>query len=558
MQGLPSLRFAIGNAMSRIIHAGLTGAAILMVSIVGTAQAAVPAQQSAAASAAQVAFHELQQDIAIAELLDTLRTRALHGRVLFRDVRVVNPDTGVVTTGQAVLVSDRTIQWVGDNAGAPSPSDSQVVPGHGRYLIPGLVDMHVHTNNAGDLLLDLSAGVTTVRDMAGFPWMLKMRDAINNGAMLAPTFYVAGPLFNQFALQGYAVTPIDSVDARRMVRQQAACGYDFIKVWNILPRPMFDAIAEEALLMGMDLVGHVPHDISVRHAAQAGMRTMEHLKGFLNDATLELGDTDYGAAVDGPPVWITPTLYTNRAHARPHGDEARALLAEARYRYVPLRKRLSWSRSADQPEGSSDALMRKAQPILAEIMRKLEAEHAHFLAGTDSASFPFEVRGFALLEELALLHQAGLRPQEALRAATSEPARAMRDPHSFGLIENGMRADLVLLEADPLENIAAVTQNDGVMAHGLWLTRADLDAALASLGRIYAESDDSVSITPETIGALLAKLKAASKKGFVFPADEIAAAAQASASGGAPQQIASLNALAFDPTTWPCADVRPK
>lgn len=544
--------------MPRIVQARLTGNAILLtLLIVGAARAGVPPQPPPATSEAQIAFHALQQDVAVAALLDILRTHALHGHVLFRDVRVVNPDTGTVTAGQAVLVSDRTIQWVGNDADAPAQPDSQTVLGHGRYLIPGLVDMHVHTNNAGDLLLDLSAGVTSVRDMAGFPWMLKMRDAVNTGAMLTPTFYVAGPLFNQFALQGYAVTPIDAVDARRMVRQQAACGYDFIKVWNILPEPMFDAIAEESHVMGMDLVGHVPHDISVRHAAQAGMRTMEHLKGFLNDATLELGDTDYAAAVDGPPLWITPTLYTNRAHARPHGDEARTLLTEPRYRYVPLRKRLSWSRIADQPESRSDALMRKAQPILAEIMSKLEAEHAHFLAGTDSASLPFEVRGFALLDELALLHQAGLSAQEALRAATSEPAHAMRDPQSFGLIENGMRADLVLLEANPLEDIAAVTKNDGVMAHGLWLTRPDLDAALASLGKIYAEPDNTVSITPQTTGALLANLKALSKKGFVFAADEIDAASQASGSAGVAQRLTSLKAFAFTPTTWPCADIRP-
>jgi imidazolonepropionase-like amidohydrolase len=515
------------------------------------------ASTAPAASDAQIASHKLQQDVAIAELLDTLRVRALHGHVLFRDVRVVNPDTGTVTAGQAVLVSGRTIQWVGNDAAAPSPSDAQVVPGRGRYLIPGLVDMHVHTNNAGDLLLDLSAGVTTVRDMAGFPWMLKMRDAVNSGAMLAPTFYVAGPLLNQFALQGYAVTPIDAVDARRIVRQEAACGYDFIKVWNVLPEPMFDAIAEAAHAVGMDLVGHVPQGISVRHAAEAGMRTMEHLKGFVNDATLELGDTDYAAAVDGPPLWITPTLYANLAHVRPHGDEARTLLTEPRYRYVPLRKRLSWSRMADEPESRTDALMRKAQPILAEIMRKLEAEHSHFLAGTDSANFPFEVRGFALLEELALLHKAGLSPQEALRAATSEPARAMRDPHSFGLIESGMRADLVLLEANPLEDITAVTRNDGVMVHGSWLSRPDVDAALASLARLYAEPDEAVSIRPETSVALLAKVKALSKIGFVFAADEIEGAAQTSGGAGAAQRAASFRALAFIPSTWPCVDIRP-
>ena len=544
--------------MTRIFQAGLPGTAILIAtSIFGAAQAAAPVPQSAPSLETRIAFHDLRQDVAIAELLDALRSRALQGHILLRDVHVVNPDTGGVVANQAVLVSGRTIQWVGNDANAPTLSDSpQVIRGNGGYLIPGLVDMHVHTHNAGDLLLDLSAGVTTVRDMAGFPWMLKMRDAINTGAMLAPTVYVAGPLFNQSGVGGYAVAPIDAVDARRMVRQQAACGYDFIKVWNILPQPMFDAIAEEAHVVGMDLVGHVPQEISVRHAAQQGLRTMEHLKGFLNDATLKLGETDYAAAVDGPPVWITPTLYTDFAHATPHGEEARRLLAEPRFRYVPLRTRLRWSRIADQPESRLDTLNREARPILAEIMSKLEAEHAQFLAGTDSASFPFAVRGFALLDELALLHEAGLTPQQALRAATSEPARAMREPHAFGLIENGARADLVLLNANPLENVAAVTGNDGVMVHGLWLTRPDIDAALDNLAAIYAEPDDSVEINAATAAALAAKLESLSAKGFVFAADEIAAAAKAVAGAGAPRAAAALKALAFIPTTWPCADVR--
>lgn len=513
---------------------------------------AAPQPQAAASPDAKIALHRLQQDVAAAALLEGLKGRALHGHVLLRDVHVVNPDTGAVTAKQAVLVSNRVIEWVGDDASAPSPPDSQIIHGQGRYLIPGLVDMHVHTNNAGDLLLDLSAGVTSVRDMAGFPWMLKLRDAVNTGAMLAPTLYIAGPLFNQFGLQGYAVTPIDAVDARRMVRQQAACGYDFIKVWNILPQPMFDAIAEEAHAMGMDLVGHVPQEISVRHAAEQGMRTMEHLKGFLNDATLKLGDTDYAAVVGGPPVWITPTLYANRP--RPHAEDARRLLADPHYQYVPLRRRLEWARSADRPESHSDVAMREAQPILAGIMTKLAAEHAHFLAGTDSANFRFQVRGFGLLEELALLHAAGLTTLQTLGAATHEPARAMRDPGSFGLIEKGMRADLVLLDANPLEDIRALTNNAGVMAHGWWLPRPDMDAALAGLAAIYAEPDEAVAVTDAASSALLAKAEAAAERGAVFATNEVTAAAEAS---GSASVAAALRNLAFIPTAGPCADIRP-
>jgi hypothetical protein len=197
-------------------------------------------------------------------------------------------------------------------------------------------------------LLDLAAGVTSVRDMAGFPWMLAARDMINSRRMLAPAYSVAGPLINGFGMEGYSVVPANSADARRIVRQEAACGYDFIKVHNIVPGPIFDAVNEQAKALGMDVVGHVPHHVTVRRAVEAGMRTMEHLKGFIDDATLKAGETDFAAAV-GKEVWNTPTLYAGRGYA--HGDEARKLLRAPEMRYTPLRKREKWSwhRSTGRP-----------------------------------------------------------------------------------------------------------------------------------------------------------------------------------------------------------------
>ena len=520
--------------------------------------AALPAYaaEPPAASTAQIAFHKLQQDVTAAETLAALKASIPKRRVLFHNVRLVDPVSGVVTPGQSVETAGRYVFWIGPASAEPKTDTVTVVDGAGRFLTPGLSDMHVHTNNHGDWLLDLAAGVTTVRDMAGFPWMLKAREAIDARTLLAPVSYVAGPLINGFPLEGYAIVPRDAVDARRMVRQEAACGYDFIKVHNIVPMPIFDAVAEEARALDMDLVGHVPHDIPVRHAVERGMRTMEHMKGFLNDATLTLGDTDYAAAVDGPPVWNTPTLAAGLAPLR--GDPGREKLKAPEMRYAPLRQREEWTRDLDTPDDASTKAFRDSRPIQLAIVAKLHAEHARFLAGTDSANYPFQVRGFALLDELGMLQAAGLTPLETLRAATSEPAKAMRDDGAFGEIKTGERADLVLLDADPTKDTAAYRHSLGVMAHGYWLPRAALDQALDGLAVAYAEDDRRTVVDRPAGEALLQRLSARVAAGDVFNADEIAQAADALRAAGAPDLADRLAALAYAPTSGPCAEYRPQ
>ena len=164
---------------------------------------------------------------------------------MFKDVRIVDPVAGAVVPSRSIVVEDGRIVRVGDaRDGSPETSDTTIIDGHGRYLSPGLTDTHVHSSSAASWLLDLSNGITGVRDMAGFPWMLKARENVSAGRMLAPSLAVAGPLINAFPVEGYAVVIMSPLEARRTVRQQAACGYDFIKVCNVLSLPVFDAVAE--------------------------------------------------------------------------------------------------------------------------------------------------------------------------------------------------------------------------------------------------------------------------------------------------------------------------
>jgi imidazolonepropionase-like amidohydrolase len=356
-------------------------------------------------------------------------------------------------------------------------------------------------------------------------------------------------------MEGYAVVPANSTDARRIVRQEAACGYDFIKVHNIVPGPIFDAVNEQAKALGMDVVGHVPHHVTVRHAVEAGMRTMEHLKGFIDDATLKAGETDFAAAV-GKEVWNTPTLYAGRGYA--HGDEARKLLSAPEMRYAPLRKREKWSLAIDQPEGRVDALGREAQPLMKAIVGELHRAHAQFLAGTDADNYPFQLMGFGLVEEVRLLQDAGLSPAEAVRSATVEPARALRQPSEFGQIKKGMRADVVLLDANPLLDAAAYRANHGVMAHGFWMARGDLDAALARLEKIESEPDAAVDASAPAVSGLVARVKALAAGGFVFSATRLKGLADALRASGSVEAADQLKTLVEIRNDGPCADDRPR
>jgi len=533
----------------------LIGLALLASCASGFAQNPTPNSPATTPTELQTALHKVQQEIAVAGLLQSLHKAAPHGRIVFKNVHIIDPASGAVPSNQSVVVEDDRIVRVGDPSAASSQtSETMVIDGHGRYLSPGLTDMHVHSSSAASWLLDLSNGVTGVRDMAGFPWLLKIRENVSAGRMLAPSLTVAGPLINAFALEGYAVAIRSPLEGQRTVRQQAACGYDFIKVWNVVSRPVFDAVAEQAHLEGMDLVGHVPQGIPIRHAAESGMRTMEHLKGFINDRTLKRGETDYSAAVS-PNVWNTPTLYAGRDYAR--GAEAQRYLSASEMRYVSLRRRNAWIQSLGEPETPVGKLSAESRVLAKDIVRQLVAAHAHFLAGTDSDSYAFQVSGFALIEELHLLQDAGLSAVDALRSATTEAASAMREPAEFGQVREGMRADLLLLDSNPLEDVVAFRQNRGVMARGFWLTRDKLDAALTTLAEVQSEADLDTQISGTAVRVAAEKAESLTQQGFVFDARMLMALARTLRAEGFGTSASRFETLADIPRVGPCAEPRP-
>jgi len=504
----------------------------------------------------QTALAPLSEEIEVAGILTALGETAPIGPVAIVNVRIVDVENKTVSPGQAVVANRNArgrINWIGAVDGLPNIDDLTVIDGEGRYLAPGLADMHVHVGSASGWLLNLANGVTTIREMDGTPWTLAARQSINAGRMLAPSFYVAGTIINAYPMSGFAVVPTSPSDTRRIVREQAACGYDFIKVHNVLPLDMFRAVADQAHALGMDVVGHVPHGIDL-HDALMEMRTSEHLKGFLDDRTLLPNETDFKKALKGIEVWIAPTLYTRYDKIR--GAEAQAALDGVSARYVPARRREEWRQLiADGLDETGELLAKRHDDTRVSLMKRLIPLRPHWLAGTDADGYAFNVMGFALLEELRMMREAGLQPADTLRAATIEPARAMREDAEFGRIEVGMRADFALLDENPLENTSTYQTNAGVMARGHWLSRQALDVALGALANIYADGKRQQKINA---AALVNEAEAAYAAGFIFAPYYLRTASDALLSIGAKEESARLIQMVIAPTSPPCAQETPQ
>jgi hypothetical protein len=221
---------------------------------------------------------------------------------------------------------------------------------------------------------------------------------------------------------------------------------------------------------------------------------------------------------------------------------------------VPERVRQAWAASIARPPDPSLRQNQHGEELRRRITRSLAAlPGVQFLAGTDAANYPFQVMGFALVEELQLLGQNGVSPLRVMRSATSAPAAAMRAPDDFGRIRRGMRADLVLLNENPLAGAAAFESNDGVMVRGRWLSRGALDQALAGLENVYASA--APSTPPQAAGAkrLVDRARALTSRGFVFSSMILSDAAGALRRAGLADAADAVAKIADAPTTGPCA-----
>lgn len=453
-----------------------------------------------------------------------------------RNVRLVDVARARIVPGVTILVRGGRIAAAGPDV--PVLAGVRVLEGRGAFAMPGLADMHVHQlTSASHHLLHLINGVTTVRDMSGFPWMLEWRKQAETDAMLFPRMLVAGHILNAMPMDFYATVVRSRAQAQEAVQAQKRLGYDFIKVHNVVPKALYEAIAAEARAVQLDLVGHIPHGIKVAEAVATGQRTFEHLKGYLDDRTLEITGEDWVSATRGADVWNVPTLFANRQYAR--GDAARKILEGEEGAFASDWDRAEWRATLEQPVRAVHAAQLGKQR---EIIRRLLPAHDGFVAGTDSGGgYPFMVSGFALHAELDLLKDAGLSPWQLLRAATWNAARAARREGLFGEIREGASADVVLTAASPLENHAALRTPEAVLVRGRWLDREALARIRSDLKAIFARRPVE---TPE---AVTAKAEQVRRRGYVLPSHQVDELAGALDRLGRPDLAARIRALRYAP-----------
>jgi imidazolonepropionase-like amidohydrolase len=356
-------------------------------------------------------------------------------------VTVLPMDRDTALADHTVLVSRDRIVWVGPARDARVPRGARRVEGRGAFLIPGLADMHVHLETTRDLTDLVSAGVTTVRNMRGAPRHLAWRDSVAAGTLVGPTIYTSGPSIRRGPLFGRAdprfVFPRTPDEAERLVRDQAAAGYDMIKVLAGLSLPVYERLLQTARAARMPVVGHVISAVGLERSLAAGQVSIEHAYNLHQRSRLSslLGDdaaeTERDArAVARAGAWVG-TIVSSR-----DGDCA-----------TPPREQL-------------------------DIIVSLRRAGVKLLAGTDAGIGPVRA-GASLHCELATLVSAGLTPYEALAAATAN-AGAFARSHlgratvPFGTVTVGSRADLVLLRTDPRADIGAVARPIGVVLRGSW------------------------------------------------------------------------------------------
>jgi imidazolonepropionase-like amidohydrolase len=410
--------------------------------------------------------------------------------IAFTDVSVIPMDRQRVLEAHTVVVQGGRITALGPAASVRVPAGARRVDGRGKYLMPGIAEMHAHVpGEQNPQAVDIMAlyaltGATTIRGMNGTPFQHELRRRIAAGEILGPTLFAVAPPFS-----GQSVGSPD--DEKRKVREYKAAGYDVLKIYPGIPKETYDAIVATAREVGIPYAGHVPPEVGLRHAI-ASRQSVEHLDGYVetsrgDDAAIaELARATREAGIWNSPtmdVWktILGTRSTDELRRRPELIYMRPEVTEAWVKQTAQFSRGSgsfWQSALEQV-----GMRQSPAEIVALRDRILVALHragARLLLGADSPQV-FSVPGFSLAREMRAMVEAGVPTYAVLEAATKNPAAFFGREAEFGTVEVGKRADLILLDGNPLEDIRNVHRQAGVMVRGQWLPKAEVERKLAEI-----------------------------------------------------------------------------
>jgi amidohydrolase family protein len=440
------------------------------------------------------------------------------GTFAFVDVSVLPMDRDRLLGGQTVVVRDGRIVAVGPSASVKVPTDAQRIDGKGKFLMPGLAEMHAHVQgpaappelNRDIMFLYIANGVTTIRAMLGAPNQLVLRDQLKKGEVLGPTMYVAAP-----SLNGNSSPNPDT--AMKLVRAHKAAGYDLLKLHPGLTRATYDSAVKVAREVGITFGGHVSQQVGIDRTLEVRQSTVDHLDGYIEGAVADplkrrmmspteqvpfsewmSGVTDekiteLARRTRDAGVWNVPTMFLWESLFGSFAPETAALRPEMKY--APKQWVNGWinqKRNTATQQANGGVTADLARQLLAQRRKLLKAmadAGAPLLMGTDSPQM-FNVPGFALHRELRLMGEAGLTPYQVLESGTKNVGlyveRDLKQDGKFGTVAVGNWADLVLLDANPLQSLDNVTKRSGVMVRGRWVPKSEIDAGLDALAKKYA------------------------------------------------------------------------
>ncbi len=416
-------------------------------------------------------------------------------------VQVIPMDREIVLEDQTVIIQNGKIKAIGPNL---KPGKKvMVIDGKGKYLLPGLAEMHAHVPPIDDLepmkeVLKLFAfnGITTIRGMLGHPKHLELRAMLNRGEITGPHFYTTGPSFN-----GMSVTSPEAGAA--MVRKQKELGYDYLKLHPGLSRQKFDAIAAAAHEVKIPFVGHVSFGVGVWHAIESGYSSIDHLDGFVEGLVPNIETmTEQQAglfgmfvaprvdttkipqlvqALQNKKVWVVPTQsLADRWFAPSFTPDVFA--REPEIKYIKPEIIGQWSETKTKLLSNPEYNAGKINDFIAlrrKLIKACNDNGVGLLLGCDAPQV-FNVPGFSTHNELQFLVRAGLTPYEALRTGTVNVAAYLNKPDA-GVLKAGAVADLILIGGNPLTDIANTRKIEGVVLHGQWLSKEYIDSELVKL-----------------------------------------------------------------------------
>lgn len=438
----------------------------------------------------------------------TACTKAQEADFAFTHVNVVSMENDQVQPDQTVLIKDGKILAIGSSTKLSASGAKQVVDASGKYLTPGLAEMHAHIpgNQNGTelaeetLFLYLSNGITLIRGMLGQPYHLQLREQVLSGEVLGPRIYTSGPSMN-----GNSVTSIE--EAKNKVTAQKEAGYDFLKMHPGLTLENYEAVVATANQVDIPFAGHVSIDVGVRRSIASRYASIDHVDGYIEGLVpdnagvnpnangffginfTDLADMsllpDLVQKTKEAGVWIVPTQAMMERWIGP--TPAQELGNDPEMKYMNPRTLNAWIRTKEgilnAPTYSEEQAL-KFNEIRREIIKQMHDAGVGIILGSDAPQV-FNVPGFSIQREMESMVRSGLSPYETLKTGTVNPAVYFGDENEYGKVKQGLSADLVLVGANPLENIANMQNPEGVMVRGRWLPKEEIQTRLKAIADKY-------------------------------------------------------------------------